>query len=122
MKHAEKVKLGISIGDLNGIGSEIVLKTFDDSRMLDFCTPIIFASTKVLTFLKKQFNLSLNYQGIEYHSWLTNENSNLSLISQMFFNNKRVIYGLKSSKYKLHHGQIVPNNFGTKGDAKTNRY
>lgn len=65
MKHAEKVKLGISIGDLNGIGSEIVLKTFDDSRMLDFCTPIIFASTKVLTFLKKQFNLSLNYQGID---------------------------------------------------------
>jgi 4-hydroxythreonine-4-phosphate dehydrogenase len=65
MKHAEKVKLGISIGDLNGIGSEIVLKTFDDSRMLDFCTPVIFASTKVLTFLKKQFNLSLNYQGID---------------------------------------------------------
>ncbi len=65
MKHAEKVKLGISIGDLNGIGSEIVLNTFDDSRMLDFCTPVIFASTKVLTFLKKQFNLSLNYQGID---------------------------------------------------------
>ncbi|MBE7641500.1 MULTISPECIES: 4-hydroxythreonine-4-phosphate dehydrogenase PdxA [Salegentibacter] len=65
MKQAEKVKLGISIGDLNGIGSEIVLKTFDDSRMLDFCTPIIFASTKVLTFLKKQFKLSLHFQGID---------------------------------------------------------
>ncbi|SFF85449.1 MULTISPECIES: 4-hydroxythreonine-4-phosphate dehydrogenase PdxA [Salegentibacter] len=65
MKQAEKVKLGISIGDLNGIGSEIMLKTFDDSRMLDFCTPVIFASTKVLTFLKKHFNLSLNYQGID---------------------------------------------------------
>jgi 4-hydroxythreonine-4-phosphate dehydrogenase len=65
MKQAEKVKLGISIGDLNGIGSEIMLKTFDDSRMLDFCTPVIFASTKVLSFLKTQFNLSLNYQGID---------------------------------------------------------
>ena len=65
MKQAEKVKLGISIGDLNGIGSEIVLKTFDDSRMLDFCTPVIFASTKVLTFLKKRFKLSLHYQGID---------------------------------------------------------
>ncbi len=65
MKHAEKVKLGISIGDLNGIGGEIVLKTFDDSRMLDFCTPVIFANTKTLNFIKKHFKLSLNFQGID---------------------------------------------------------
>lgn len=65
MKSAEKLKLGISIGDLNGIGGEIVLKTFDDARMLDFCTPVIFASVKTLSFLKKHFNLSLNFQGIE---------------------------------------------------------
>jgi len=65
MKSAEKLKLGISIGDLNGIGGEIVLKTFDDSRMLDFCTPVIFASVKTLSFLKKHFNLSLNFQGID---------------------------------------------------------
>lgn len=65
MKHAEKIKLGISIGDLNGIGSEIVLKTFDDSRMLDFCTPVIFASAKLITFLKKHFNLSFHFQGID---------------------------------------------------------
>ena len=56
MKHPKKIKVGISIGDLNGIGSEIVLKTFDDSRMLDFCTPVIFASTKIITFLKKKYN------------------------------------------------------------------
>lgn len=68
MKQEEKVKLGISIGDLNGIGSEIVLKTFDDSRMLDFCTPIIFASTKTLNFLKKHYNLSLTFQGIDHPS------------------------------------------------------
>ena len=65
MKHAEKVKLGISIGDLNGIGGEIVLKTFDDSRMLDFCTPVIFANTKTLNYIKKHFKLSLNFQGID---------------------------------------------------------
>jgi 4-hydroxythreonine-4-phosphate dehydrogenase len=68
MKQAEKVKLGISIGDLNGIGSEITLKTFDDSRMLDFCTPVIFASAKVITFLKKHYKLSLNFQGIDHPS------------------------------------------------------
>jgi 4-hydroxy-L-threonine phosphate dehydrogenase PdxA len=31
----------ISVGDLNGIGSEIILKTFEDSRMLELCTPVI---------------------------------------------------------------------------------
>ncbi len=65
MKSAQKIKLGISIGDLNGIGGEIILKTFDDSRMLDFCTPVIFASVKTLSFLKKHFNLELNIHGVE---------------------------------------------------------
>lgn len=65
MKSAQKIKLGVSIGDLNGIGGEVILKTFDDSRMLDFCTPIIFASVKTLSFLKKHFDLSINLQGIE---------------------------------------------------------
>jgi len=65
MKSAEKIKLGISIGDLNGIGGEIVLKTFEDSRMLDFCTPVIFASVKSLSFLKKHFDLTLNFQGVD---------------------------------------------------------
>src|SRR5680860_1707537 len=65
MKSDQKIKLGISIGDLNGIGGEVVLKTFEDGRMLDFCTPIIFASVKTLNFLKKHFDLSLNFQVIE---------------------------------------------------------
>jgi 4-phospho-D-threonate 3-dehydrogenase / 4-phospho-D-erythronate 3-dehydrogenase len=68
MKQTEMIKLGISIGDLNGIGSEIVLKTFDDSRMLDFCTPIIFASSKILNFLKKHYKLSVHFQGIDHPS------------------------------------------------------
>ncbi len=65
MKSAEKIKVGISIGDLNGIGSEIVLKTFEDARMLDFCTPVIFASAKTITFVKKKLNIDINFQGVE---------------------------------------------------------
>ncbi|MDR6299757.1 4-hydroxythreonine-4-phosphate dehydrogenase PdxA [Mesonia maritima] len=64
-KEQEKIRVGISIGDLNGIGSEVVLKTFEDSRMLDFCTPIVFANNKLLTFFKKHYKLSLNFQGID---------------------------------------------------------
>jgi len=56
MKREEKFRIGISIGDLNGIGGEIIIKTFEDNRMLDFCTPVIFASVKTMAFLKKHFN------------------------------------------------------------------
>lgn len=49
----KKIKVGISVGDINGIGFEIILKTFQDSRMLDFCTPVVFASSKLANLYKK---------------------------------------------------------------------
>lgn len=64
MKKEEQIKVGISIGDLNGIGSEIILKTFEDSRMLEFCTPIIFASIKTMSFYKNHFESGINFHGI----------------------------------------------------------
>ncbi|OUS01561.1 4-hydroxythreonine-4-phosphate dehydrogenase PdxA [Flavobacteriales bacterium 33_180_T64] len=64
MEKDKKIKLGISIGDLNGIGSEIIIKTFEDNRMLEFCTPVIFASTKTMTFFKKHFKSGINFHGI----------------------------------------------------------
>lgn len=66
MNKYEKIKLGISIGDLNGIGIEIILKTFLDKRMLDFCTPIIFGSTKVITNYKKDMNINVSFNGIKH--------------------------------------------------------
>lgn len=64
MKQEENIIIGISIGDLNGIGPEVALKTFEDPRMLEFCTPVIFASVKVISFIKKQLGLTLNLNGI----------------------------------------------------------
>ena len=64
MQEAGKIKLGISIGDLNGIGCEVVLRTFEDSRMLDFCTPIIFASNKAISQQKSDLGLNINFNGI----------------------------------------------------------
>ncbi len=66
MNKSEKIKLGISIGDFNGIGIEIILKTFLDKRMLDFCTPIIFGSTKVITAYKKNMNINVAFNGIKH--------------------------------------------------------
>ncbi len=65
MKKAENIIVGISIGDLNGIGSEIVLKTFEDSRMLELCTPVIFANAKILSFIKKNLELTAQLHGID---------------------------------------------------------
>lgn len=55
MKREETIIVGISIGDLNGVGSEVVLKTFEDTRMFELCTPVIFANVKTLSFLRKSF-------------------------------------------------------------------
>lgn len=64
MYEGKNIKLGISIGDLNGIGCEVILKTFADSRMLDFCTPVIFASNKTISFQKNELGIQVNYNGI----------------------------------------------------------
>ncbi len=52
-EHKHKPVLGITIGDLNGIGPEIILKTFSDPRMLLFCTPVIYASTSTINYHRK---------------------------------------------------------------------
>lgn len=65
MEENGNIKLGISIGDLNGIGCEVVLKTFEDSRMLDFCTPIIFASNKTISGQQKALDISIPFNGVQ---------------------------------------------------------
>jgi len=64
MRKEEKIKVGISIGDLNGIGGEITLKILEDNRILEFCTPIIFASSKVISFLKNHFKYNLSFNAV----------------------------------------------------------
>ncbi len=49
--------VAISIGDINGIGLEVIMKTFSDSRMTELCTPILFGSNKIVSFHKKALDL-----------------------------------------------------------------
>jgi|SRR5690554_354589 len=65
VKKSENIIVGISVGDLNGIGSEIILKTFEDSRMLEFCTPVIFANTKVFSLINKVLETNISFHGID---------------------------------------------------------
>lgn len=48
-----KLKIGITHGDINGISYEIILKTLNNPMLLELCTPIIYGSPKVLAFYKK---------------------------------------------------------------------
>lgn len=65
VKKSENIIVGISIGDLNGVGGEVILKTFADSRMLEFCTPVIFANTRIFSLLNKVLKSNVSFQGID---------------------------------------------------------
>jgi 4-hydroxythreonine-4-phosphate dehydrogenase len=54
----ERVKVGITHGDMNGIGYEIIMKTFQDLRILDAITPVVYGSSKVASYHRKSLNIS----------------------------------------------------------------
>ncbi|MCV6629568.1 MAG: 4-hydroxythreonine-4-phosphate dehydrogenase PdxA, partial [Flavobacteriaceae bacterium] len=64
MHKEAKIKIGISVGDLNGIGCEVIFKTFADSRMLDFCTPVLFASNKTISNLARKLGFKIPFNGV----------------------------------------------------------
>jgi 4-hydroxythreonine-4-phosphate dehydrogenase len=87
--------IGISIGDLNGIGPELVIKTFSDHRILELCTPVIFASNKLINFYRKVVpESSFNYQsGRDYQR----------------INPKQVnIYNCWEEEVAINPGQLTP--------------
>ncbi len=58
-----KPVIGFTCGDINGIGVELIIKTLADNRMLEICTPVIFANNKVINFYRKSLadiNFSFN--------------------------------------------------------------
>ncbi len=56
-----KIKIGITQGDINGVGYEVILKTFADPVMLELCTPIIYGSPKVAAYHRKSLDLAANF-------------------------------------------------------------
>jgi 4-hydroxythreonine-4-phosphate dehydrogenase len=61
----KRLKIGISIGDINGIGLEVILKTLIDDRILKMCTPVIYGSSKIVSYHKNIVSLpDFQYQSI----------------------------------------------------------
>lgn len=70
--------IGISIGDLNGIGAELIIKTFSDHRLLELCTPLIFASNKLINFYRKSTpEINFNYQSTKDYSRIAPKQINI---------------------------------------------
>ena len=62
MEDNYKVRVGITQGDINGIGYEVILKTLSDPRIVEVCTPIVYGSPKVAAYHRKALDLpSLNF-------------------------------------------------------------
>ncbi|RAJ85957.1 4-hydroxythreonine-4-phosphate dehydrogenase [Chitinophaga dinghuensis] len=73
-----KPVIGITVGDINSIGAEIIIKTFLDNRMMEFCTPVIFASNKTINFYRKLMNENnFNYQSIKDFTRLNHKQVNV---------------------------------------------
>ena len=114
-KH-HKIRVGISIGDFNGIGPEIIMKALRDKSITDFFTPIIFGSGKLFTFQKNIFKLNINFNYITSASeaqadklnmvniWKDNVNVDLGTPTEE--STKMAIDSLEAATTALQNGEV----------------
>ena len=95
----QSLRIGLSHGDLNGIGYEIILKTFADARMLESITPVLYGQSKAFSYYKKNFGM---------------ESSNYSLIrdSRQAFNKKFNIINIVENELKIEPGHATEVSTG----------
>ncbi len=73
-----KPVIGFSCGDINGIGPEIIIKTIGDARLTEVCTPVIFASNKVINFYRKSIpEIAFNFLSVKDFSKLNHRQINI---------------------------------------------
>ena len=57
----DKIRVGITHGDINGVGYEVILKAFADPMMLELCTPVVYGSPRVAAYHRKALDLPTNF-------------------------------------------------------------
>ncbi len=62
---SERIIVGITQGDVNGIGYEVILKVFSDPTMFEFCTPVVYGSPKVMTYHRKAIDSPVNFNVVD---------------------------------------------------------
>jgi 4-hydroxythreonine-4-phosphate dehydrogenase len=69
---SDKIKIGISIGDINGIGLEVILKALSEDSIFEYCTPIVYGHTKVASYHRKALALGEITFNVINHANLAN--------------------------------------------------
>ena len=98
MHNTGKIKIGISIGDPNGIGIEVLLKAFEDKRLFDFFTPLVFADFELLKTERKKFSFQTSLKPIKWGQNLNKSKLNVLTVSEQSFS---VEYGKVSQSAGL---------------------
>ena len=65
MSDKKKLRIGITQGDINGIGYEVIFKTFENPEMFEICTPIVYGSPKLASYHRKALEMDIAYNAIE---------------------------------------------------------
>ena len=77
MSEEHKIRVGITQGDINGIGYEVILKTFAEPEIFELCTPIVYGSPKLVSYHRKVLELNTMYNAIEKAADAENEKLNI---------------------------------------------
>ncbi len=72
-----KIKVGITQGDINGVGYEVLLKTFQNEEMLNLCTPAVYGSPKAAIYHRKAFDNQTNFVVVDSAKQLNDGTLNL---------------------------------------------
>lgn len=79
----ERIRVGITLGDMNGIGPEIILKALGDNRILQEFTPVVYGSNRVMNFYKKLYDISnISFQGAKSAEDIVHKKANLISITK----------------------------------------
>lgn len=113
----EKIIVGISQGDINGVGLEIIIKTFLDPQMLEICTPVVYGSTKTASFHRKALNIEdfsfnqirdiaeINHKRANLIN-VYDEEVNIELGKQTETGGKYALKSLEAAAYALAQGKV----------------
>ena len=58
------LKVGLTHGDTNGIGYELIMKTFAESSMMEICVPVVYGSPKIAAYHRKVLDMNVNFHNI----------------------------------------------------------
>lgn len=82
-KSEKKVRVGITQGDINGIGYEVIIKSLADNRIMEMCTPIVYGSSKIASYHRKTLNLpEFNFNLVKKAEYANPKRANIVNITE----------------------------------------